>query len=121
MTSYDLQERTKKFALRIIKLVDSLPRTPTSRSIGNQLLRSGTSVAANFRSARRAKSPADFIYKLAIVEEESDETLFWLEILSESGLVKASRLRGLITEANEIVAITVSSIRTARSNRNKNG
>lgn len=114
MSERDLKERTKAFALRILKLVDALPNTTTGRALGAQLVRSGTSVAANYRAARRAKSTAHFVSKLGDVEEEADETLFWLELLEESGIVPAKRLRPLIQEATELVAITVASINTAK-------
>src|SRR6476469_8464034 len=91
----DLKRRTKAFALRILKLVDALPKTTAGRALASQIVRSGTSVAANYRAACRAKSPADFIAKMGIVEEEADETLFWLELLVESGLVPAIRLESL--------------------------
>jgi four helix bundle protein len=110
----DLKTRTKKFALDIICLVQSLPRNQTADVIGRQLVRSGTSVAANYRAACRARSRADFISKMGIVEEEADETQFWIELLIESGLVRKDKLGSLIKESNELIAITVSSIRTAR-------
>ena len=87
MSEPDLKKRTKAFALRILKLVDALPKTTAGRALASQIVRSGTSVAANYRAACRAKSPADFISKMGIVEEEADETLFWLELLEESELV----------------------------------
>src|SRR5712671_5843989 len=116
----DLKRRTKAFALRILKLVDALPRTTAGRALASQIVRSGTSVAANYRAACRAKSPADFIAKMGIVEEEADETLFWLELLEESELVSAAKLTEIKKEANELIAITVASIKTARRNRAPN-
>jgi four helix bundle protein len=113
----DLKERTKAFALRILKLVDALPKTTACRALSSQIVRSGTSVAANYRSACRAKSTADFIAKMGIVEEEADETLFWLELLEESELVPAAKLAAIKQEADELIAITVASIKTARRNR----
>jgi four helix bundle protein len=113
----DLKKRTKAFALRILKLVDALPKTTAGRALASQIVRSGTSVAANYRAACRAKSTADFVAKMGIVEEEADETLFWLELLAESELVTAGRLAAIKQEANELVAITVASIKTARRNR----
>ena len=110
----NLKERTKNFALRIIQLVDSLPTGKTSDVIGRQLLRSGTSVAANYRSACRARSNADFISKMDIVEEESDEALFWMDLLADTRTIGSQRLEHLMAEANEILAITVTSIKTAR-------
>lgn len=113
-----LTQRTRKFALRIIKFVQSLPPDETSRVIGKQLLRSGTSVGANYRAAERAKSDAHFISKLGDVEEECDETIYWMELALEAGLVKPARLKNLLTEANEILAITVASINTAKKRTN---
>ena len=116
----DLKRRTKAFALRILKLVDALPRTTAGRALALQIVRSGTSVAANYRAACRARSIADFIAKMGIVEEEADETLFWLELLGESELVSATKLAAIKQEANELIAITVASIKTARRNRVSN-
>ena len=113
----DLKKRTKAFALRILKLVDALPKTTTGRALASQIVRSGTSVAANYRAACRARSTADFIAKMGVVEEEADETLFWLELLEESKLVSAAKLTAIKREADELIAITVASIKTARSNR----
>src|SRR4051812_47605810 len=109
----NLKERTKNFALRVIKLVQSLPSTPTCRVMGNQLLRSGTSVAANYRAACRAKSNADFISKVGTVEEECDESAFWIEILVDAGYLKPRRVQPLLGEANELTAIMVSSAKAA--------
>ncbi len=117
MSEPDLKKRTKAFALRILKLVDALPKTTARRALSSQIVRSGTSVAANYRAACRAKSTADFIAKMGIVEEEADETLFWLELLEESRFVSAAKLPAIKQEANELIAITVASIKTARSNR----
>ena len=116
----DLKRRTKAFALRILKLVDALPKTTAGRALASQIVRSGTSVAANYRAACRARSTSDFIAKMDIVEEESDETLFWLELLEESELVSATKLAAIKQEANELIAITVASIKTARRNRGSN-
>ena len=110
----NLKERTKRFALRIIRLVEALPKGKTADVIGRQLLRSGTSVGANYRAACRAKSPADFISKMGIVEEEADESIFWMELLVEAKLINEDRLKELMAEAREILAITISSIKTAR-------
>lgn len=120
MSEHDLKKRTKGFALRILKLVDALPKTTAGRAFASQIVRSGTSVAANYRAACRAKSAADFIAKMGIVEEEADETLFWLELLEESELVTAAKLAAIKQEANELIAITVASIKTARRNRAPN-
>jgi len=110
----DLRERTKVFALAIVRLVDALPRGRAADVIGRQLLRAGTSVAANYRSARRARSRKEFLAKMGIVEEESDESSFWLELLLEAGLVTSSRTSELRDEAEQLVAITIASIHTAR-------
>lgn len=113
----DLKHRTKKFALRIIKLVESLPKTQTARVIGGQLLRSGTSVPANYRSACRARSNADFIAKMGIVEEETDESVFWIEMLVDTGSIKSSLVADLLDEGNQLTAIWVASINTARGRK----
>jgi four helix bundle protein len=117
MSEADLKKRTKAFALRILKLVDALPKTTAGRALASQIVRSGTSVAANYRAACRAKSPADFISKMGNVEEEADETQLWLELLEESGLVSPAKLTAIKQEADELTAITVASIKTARRNR----
>ena len=119
MTAEEMKTRTKKFALRVIRLVESLPKTRTGDVIGRQLLRSGTSVGSNYRAACRAKSQADFISKMGIVEEEADESIYWMELLIEAEIVKAAKLEPLMAEADEILAITVSSIKTARSRKKK--
>src|SRR5438094_92232 len=113
----DLKKRTKAFALRVLKLVDALPKTTAGRALASQIVRSGTSVAANYRAACRARSTSDFIAKMGIVEEETDETLFWLELLEESDLISAANLISIKKEADELIAITVASIKTARRNR----
>jgi four helix bundle protein len=110
----DLRERTKRFALRVIRLVASLDRRAASQVIGRQLLRCTTSVGANYRAACRARSRAEFIAKLGIVDEEADETLYWMELLVEAGLVDHTRTELLMVEGNEILSIIVASIRTAR-------
>jgi len=111
--------RTKALGIRIIKLVEALPNVPAAAVIGKQVLRSGTSVGANYRAACRARSTADMIAKLKIVEEEADETLYWLELLVEAEIVPQNRLESLIKETDEIVAMTVSSILTLRSSQNR--
>jgi four helix bundle protein len=116
MKKEDLKERTKKFALMIIKLVEELPNTLVGRTIGNQIIRSGTSAAANYRAACRARSNADFISKITIVEEECDETLFWLELIAEANLLKKEILQCIVKEADELTAIFTASGKTARSN-----
>lgn len=112
-----MKQRTKQFALRVIRLVESLPRNRTAEVIGRQLLRSGTSVGANYRAACRAKSRADFISKMGTVEEEADESLYWMELLIEAGIVKQELLAPLMQEADELLAITVASINTARGGK----
>ena len=109
MTESEMKQRTKAFALRVIKLVNSLSKDLVSRRLGDQLLRSGTSVAANYRAACRARSKADFISKLGIVEEEADESALWMELLIESGMVPQRRLEKLLDEANQLTAIVVAS------------
>ena len=113
-----MKARTKRFALRIIKLVSSLPNTSVGNTLGKQLLRSGTSVGANYRAACRAKSTADFISKLSIVEEEADEAAYWMELLTESRIVTEKLLIDLINEANQIVSIIVAPIKTSKKKRN---
>lgn len=117
MNPDEMKKRTKAFALHIIRFVETLPKSRTTDVIGRQLLRSGTSVGANYRAACRAKSRADFIYKMGIIEEETDESIFWMELLIESGIVKVDDVLNLIKEANELLAIIVSSIKTARGKR----
>src|SRR5688572_14154111 len=114
MNEEQFKARTRQLALEIISLVESLPRGQTAGVIGRQLLRSGTSVGANYRAAFRGKSKADVISKLAIVEEEADETVYWLELLIESKVVEPSRVNLLLKETNEIVAMVVASIKTLR-------
>ena len=112
-----MKKRTKDFAKEIIELCRKLPKNREGNLIGNQIFRSGTSVAANYRSACRAKSKPDFIAKLAIVEEEADETQFWLELIKEMQILQTSNLNHLLVEVNEVIAIIVSSIKTARKNK----
>ena len=119
MTKEELKKRTKKFALDIIILVDELPDKKAGRTIGSQLIRSGTSVAANYRSVCRSRSNADFISRITVVEEEFDESQFWLEIISESALKKSDFVDKLITEASELTAIFTASGRTAKLNNPK--
>jgi four helix bundle protein len=119
MTKEELKNRTKKFALAVIVLVEKLPNSKAGNTIGNQLIRSGTSVAANYRTACRARSNADFISKITIVEEECDETLFWLELITEANLLKREILLDLMIEADELTAIFTASGKTARLNNPK--
>jgi four helix bundle protein len=113
MTERELLQRTKQFALRIFKLVGVLPQTIQGRAVAAQLIRSGTSVAANYRAACRARSKPEFIAKLGVVEEEADESAFWLELIIETGLLSAAKVTPLLTEAGEIVAMMASSKKTA--------
>ena len=110
----NFQKRTFDYALRIVRLVESLPKSETSTILGKQLLRSGTSVGANSRATRRSRSRAEFISKLGIVEEEADESVFWIELLTAAGKIPAKKVESLLKETDEILAITVSSIKTAR-------
>lgn len=112
----DLQTRTKQFGLRVIRLVDALPRRKSATVIGNQLLRSSTSVGANYRSACQGRSRADFISKLGIALEEADESLYWMEMLLEAELVPKTKIASLIDEAHQLVAILTASQKTARAN-----
>jgi four helix bundle protein len=111
----ELRERTKQFAIRVVKMFRSLPGTEEARVLGKQVLRSGTSLAGNYRAVCRSRSRADFISKLAVVTEEIDETAFWLELLVDTGIVTKGKMEKLLSEANELVRIFGSSVRTARS------
>ena len=113
MTEKELLLRTKNFALRIIKLVSALPKNTEGRAIGNQLIRSGTSVASNYRAACRGRSRAEFIAKLGIVEEEADESCLWMELIIEAGIMQEKLVGDLLNEANEITAIMVTSRKSA--------
>jgi four helix bundle protein len=117
MTREEMKARTKAYANRVVKLCAALPHDWIARILGQQLLRRGTTVGANYRAVCRAKSKADFINKLRVVEEECDESLFWIELLVDNRLVKASRMHDLMKEADEILAIVVSSARTARASQ----
>jgi four helix bundle protein len=109
--------RTKKLAVAIIKEVDKLPRSPAADVIGKQLLRSGTSIGANYRAACRAKSSPDMINKMKIVEEEADETEYWLELLIEAELVPQEQIKNVYKETDEILAMTVASLKTLRNRK----
>jgi four helix bundle protein len=119
MDAEELKRRTKKFGLDVIKLVESIPPTQTGKVIGNQLLRSALSVGANYRSACRGRSKADFISKVGITIEEADESEHWLDMLGEAGLVPKEKLTSLIKEADQLVAILTASVKTARANLNR--
>jgi len=111
---FNLKDRTKAFALDVVALVEELPRGRSAASIGNQLLRSGTSVGANYRAACHARSRREFVAKLGIVEEEADESQFWMDLIIARGWADADRVTKLRDEARQLVAIIVTSIRTAR-------
>ena len=113
MNENELKQRTKRFALRVMKLVDSLPNNAIGRAIGSQLMRCGTSVGANYRAACRGRSKAEFIAKLGIVEEEADESAYWMELIIEGKLLKKEQVESLLDEANEIVAIMAASRKSA--------
>ena len=117
MNPDDFKQRTRTFALRVIRLVKALPRSTVGNVIGRQLLRCGTSVGANYRAACRARSRADFVAKMKIVEEECDESLYWIELLKESGEIEPALLKDLIEEADAILSLVVASIKTARSRK----
>jgi four helix bundle protein len=115
MDERTFKERTRKFALAVVKLVEALPRTRTAEVLGRQLLRAGTSVGANYRAACRGRSASDVAAKLGIVEEEADESIYWMELLCDSGVLSIDRIMSLRKEADELVAMTVASIKTLRS------
>lgn len=117
MDATEMKQRTRAFALRVVRLVESLPKSKTTDVISYQLLKSGTSVGANYRAACRGRSKADFISKLGIVEEETDETIYWMELLIDAGIVKQEKLDLLMKEADEILSIVISSINTARGGK----
>jgi four helix bundle protein len=117
MTSEELKQRTKAFGLSVIKLVDRFPQTRSANVIGNQLVRAATSVGANYRAACRARSKAEFAAKLGIVEEEADESAYWIEMLIEAGMVPQNRVTEMLCEANELVAIVVASLNTVKKTR----
>ncbi|MFP4106821.1 MAG: four helix bundle protein [Phycisphaerae bacterium] len=114
MDATQLKARTKAFAIRIVKMAERLPRTHAGNAISRQIIRSATSVAANYRAACRGRSRAEFAAKLGIAEEEADETLFWLEMIGEAGLLRSEQLSSLMAEADELVAIMTASAKTAR-------
>jgi len=116
MSDKAFQKRTFDFGIRCVRLVETLPKSMPAQTIGKQLLRAGTSVGANYRAAMRGRSRADFLSRMGIVEEECDESLHWIDVLVELGFVTRKRVEPLRKEADEIIAITVSSIKTARKN-----
>src|SRR5690348_5120817 len=115
MNDSDLRPRTKQFALRIVRLFGRLPKTSEAQVIGKQLLRSGTSVAANYRENCRARSGAEMISKLGIVEQELDESMLWLELLGQAEIINAELLRDVLGEAEQLLKMTVASIRTLKA------
>jgi four helix bundle protein len=117
MNEQQFKDRTKHLALRVIRLADALPRDRSADVIGKQIVRSATSVGANYRAACRGRSDATMIAKLDIVLEEADETLFWMELLTEAGFISETRISELMTETDEIVAMTVASLKTLRAKR----
>jgi four helix bundle protein len=116
----ELLARTKAFSLRILKLVDHLPRTTSGRAIGNQLVRSGTSIGANYRAACRSRSRAEFAAKLGVVAEEADETIYWLELLRDGDILPQSKIGDLLREADELTAIFTAGRRTSSRNQTSN-
>src|SRR5437667_6234327 len=117
MNPQELKERTKRFALRVMRLVDALPKSAKGRALASQLVRSGTSVAANYRASCRARSRAEFISKIGVVEEEADETALWLELTIDSALLTEARVHPLLTEAGELVPIMAASRKSTLGNR----
>jgi len=115
--SPDLKDRTKQFALRVVRLVRALPRERTADVIGRQLLRAGTSVGANYRAACRSRSTAEFVSRMTIVEEEADEAAYWMELLLDAGIMTEAKIDELLDEARQLVAIMVASIKTARNSK----
>jgi len=120
MNEAELKERTKQFALGVIKLVDAMPKTAAGRALGNQLIRSGTSIGANYRAACRGRSRAEFIAKIGVVIEEADECMFWLELIMDGELMQRSLVEGLWKEADELTAIFVTSAKTAGQSKDSN-
>ena len=116
MNKIDLQKRTKQFNIDVIKVCESFPRNAAGFELAKQIIRSSGSVGANYRATQRAKSKADFIYKLEIVIEEADETMYWLEVMSETGLIDTKNATVLIKEANELVSIFVATVKTTKAN-----
>jgi four helix bundle protein len=116
MTPSELKARTKRFAVGVVKFVRTLPADPITREIGMQLVRSSGSVAANYRASCRSRSPAEFVAKLGIVEEEADESGLWLELLVEDGVVSRTQVAPYLDEAEQLIRIVVASIKTARAN-----
>src|SRR5437660_2217939 len=120
MNKTELLARTKAFSLRILKLVDHLPRTTSGRAIGNQLVRSGTSIGANYRAACRSRSRAEFAAKLGVVAEEADETVYWLQLIRDGDLLSTQQVAALLKEADELTAIFTAGRRTSSKNQTSN-
>ena len=120
MNKEELEDRTKAFALKIVRFVSNLPKNKITDVLGYQLLKSGTSIGANYREANRAESRDDFIHKIAIVEKEASETQYWLELFEELGLGESSGLKGLLQESRELVAIFTSIGKTAKARKIRN-
>ena len=114
MDEKELKDRTKAFALRVLKVVGALPKTIPGKAVADQLIRSGTSVAANYRAACICRSKAEFTAKLGVVLEETDESCFWLEFIGEGGLLPAETVKSLLSEGEELRAIFIASIRSAK-------
>ena len=121
MTEPEMKQRTKAFSLRVLKLIDSMPETRSGRVLAGQLGRSGTSVGANYRAACRSRSVAEMFSKISVVEEEADESAFWLELTADHGLISAQKLVPLLREASELTAMMVASRKTLqiRSEKSK--
>lgn len=119
MSDREFRKRTFDFGIRCVRVVEALPKTMPAQTIGKQLIRAATSVGANYRAAVRGRSRGDFLSRMGIVEEECDEALYWIDVLVELGFVSGERVEQLRNEANEIIAITVSSIKTARKHSKK--
>ncbi len=120
MTPEELRQRSRRFAERIVKLYRALPKSPEAQVLGKQLLRAGTSVAANYRSACRSRSRSEFASRMAVVMEEADESMFWLGMIKEAGIFSEERLASLLAEANELTAIFTASQHTARTGKSLN-
>jgi four helix bundle protein len=117
MTRSEFRKRTFQFGIRCIRLAEALPQRAVTQIIARQLIRAATSVGVNYRAAVRSRSRADFVSKMGIVEEECDEAVYWIEVLLELGLVSEKRIKELLREADEILAVTISSIKTARKSK----
>ena len=120
MDKAELLDRTKAFGLRVLKLVDHLPRTTSGRAIGNQLIRSGTSIGANYRAACRSRSRAEFASKIGVVAEEADETVYWLQLIRDGDLLSTQQVAALLKEADELTAIFTAGRRTSSKDQTSN-